>query len=230
MILNQCQTDSCCQIIDFNTHLVHGECQTCSEVYDYDNQVCATCKDLYGEYSYYMNESCHCGGGSVGTNTICENCWLKQLVVNDNMCIQCSQFDKNALYLFENSCTCTSPYIFYNFRCKYFISAEVRMIIVSSVLSFALLVLIALIILYFIFKRKTLNSIEFRTKINKNNFIEQKLNLIQIEPFGGISTANTTKNELVILDEIDNMNQIIKEIEIQRIDEIKENEVYLYRE
>ncbi|CAL6031747.1 Hypothetical_protein [Hexamita inflata] len=111
--------------------------------------------------------------------------------------------------------------------------------IISTVFSFALLVSIILFIVFKRRKQKQMNQIEFKIK-NKRKLTEQNINLIIEDNFKEtkvqtkknvqISTANTTKNELVILDEIENMNQILKEIEIKQIDEIKENDVYLYKE
>ncbi|CAL6002486.1 Growth_factor receptor cysteine-rich domain superfamily [Hexamita inflata] len=175
-----------------------------------------------------MDGNCNCGGGSVGRNTFCEDCWAKSMIVIDNSCVSCSSFDKNAFYNFENICSCFKGLSFVNFRCRWYSSRQQRVIIISSVLSFAFLVFI---ILFVVSKRRKMNGIEFKSK---NIQKEQKLNLVEtdLKQTGKVNilTANTTKNEVIIMDEIQNMNLILQEIEIIQIDEIKENEVYLYKE
>ncbi|CAL6085363.1 Hypothetical_protein [Hexamita inflata] len=238
LTLNKCTTDICCQMANFSERLVQGECQSCPELYDNEKQQCTTCQALYGEWSYYLKGSCNCGGGSVGKNTYCDDCWQRRMIVYNNKCMLCSQFDKNAYYEFQNRCACVKNLTFNNFKCHWYSSYQQRVIIISTVLSFALLVSIILFIVFKRRKQKQMNQIEFDIK-NKRKLKEQNQNLIidenketkvQTEKKAQISTANTTKNELVILDEIENMNQILKEIEIQQIDEIKEKEVYLYKE
>ncbi|CAL6063578.1 Hypothetical_protein [Hexamita inflata] len=239
LTLNKCTTDICCFKANLSEHLVQGECQSCPELYDYDKQQCTTCQLLYGEWSYYLKGDCYCGGGSVGKNTYCDDCWQRRMIVYNNQCVTCASFDKNAYYEYQNRCACVKNLEFNNFKCHWYSSAQQRVIIISTVFSFALLVSIILFIVFKRRKQKQMNQIEFKIK-NKRKLTEQNINLIIEDNFKEtkvqtkknvqISTANTTKNELVILDEIENMNQILKEIEIKQIDEIKENDVYLYKE
>ncbi|CAL6011237.1 Growth_factor receptor cysteine-rich domain superfamily [Hexamita inflata] len=133
--LNKCTTEECCYTQNYSEHFIQGECQPCQEIFDYDNNVCTTCKALYGKYSYFMNGNCNCGGGSVGKNTICEDCWAKSMIVIDNSCMSCSYFDKNAFYNFENICSCFKGLSFVNFRCRWYTSRQQRVIIISSVLT-----------------------------------------------------------------------------------------------
>ncbi|CAL6031657.1 Hypothetical_protein [Hexamita inflata] len=123
-----------------------------------------------------MNGNCNCGGGSVGKNTFCEDCWAKSMIVIDNSCMSCSYFDKNAFYNFENICSCFKGLSFVNFRCRWYTSRQQRVIIISSALSFAFLLFI---ILFIVFKRKKMNQVEFKCKNIKLK--EQKLNLVETD-------------------------------------------------
>ncbi|CAL6063520.1 Hypothetical_protein [Hexamita inflata] len=221
--LNVCTTDICCQIENINTHYIQGECRTCQEIYNYQKQVCTTCKAQFGEWSYYMNGNCFCGGGSAGTNTYCDDCWGRKMIVYNEQCVQCSKFDENAYYDTKNYCACVKGLRFIDFKCKYYISFQTRVVIISIIVT---ILLLASIFIFIVFKRRKMNLFEFKAKNQKLD--QQKLNLIT--NLNQTETKMTTRNKIIISEDIQNMNQIIQEILITQIDEIKENDVYLYKE
>ncbi|CAL6074126.1 Hypothetical_protein [Hexamita inflata] len=232
---NKCESEICCQLSNINWHLVQGECETCYETYDYMNQICTTCEVLYGQQSYYMDGNCHCDQETIGLNTYCDDCRSRQMIVKGGMCVQCTYFDKYAIYDSKNTCKCVDPFKFQDFKCIYKSSTQTNLMIISCVLCFALLVSIALLIAFCIIFKRKYNSVEFRRKKNfkqKQKLIELQFNHIQIEQNQEVLEVfvESTTNDLIIVDEINNMQQIEKEIEIKLIDEIKETEVYLYSE
>ncbi|CAL6085375.1 Hypothetical_protein [Hexamita inflata] len=166
LTLNKCTTDICCQMANFSERLVQGECQSCPELYDNEKQQCTTCQALYGEWSYYLKGSCNCGGGSVSKNTYCDDCWQRRMIVYNNKCVLCSQFDKNAYYEFQNRCACVKNLTFNNFKCHWYSSYQQRVIIISTVLSFALLVSIILFIVFKILSKYYIFSLAHVLNIN----------------------------------------------------------------
>ncbi|CAL6031743.1 Hypothetical_protein [Hexamita inflata] len=132
LTLNKCTTDICCFKANLSEHLVQGECQSCPELYDYDKQQCTTCQLLYGEWSYYLKGDCYCGGGSVGKNTYCDDCWQRRMIVYNNQCVTCASFDKNAYYEYQNRCACVKNLEFNNFKCHWYSSAQQRVIIIEQ--------------------------------------------------------------------------------------------------
>ncbi|CAL6002534.1 Hypothetical_protein [Hexamita inflata] len=111
LTLNKCTTDICCFKANLSEHLVQGECQSCPELYDYDKQQCTTCQALYGEWSYYLKGDCYCGGGSVGKNAYCDDCWQRRMIVYNNQCVtQCVTLLKwNILHIYAQNLNVRAP-------------------------------------------------------------------------------------------------------------------------
>ncbi|CAL5998493.1 Hypothetical_protein [Hexamita inflata] len=225
LALDSCVTEECCQKQDVRYHYILSQC--------------IICEDFFGHGSYYHLGNCLCANGTAGLNSVCEECWSKGLIVFDLACFNCSKYDKYAVYDYdyENTCKCDlDGMLFINKKC--FSPSKRTTIIISSVTSITIILIIIIIAFILVLRRRKQNQIEFKNKTSRKKLkIEHKQNLI-VE----LGTAQLDKmineelnkaviqNQVVIVDEIEKMQHIIQEIEVRRVDEIKEGEVRMYQQ
>ncbi|CAL6011221.1 Growth_factor receptor cysteine-rich domain superfamily [Hexamita inflata] len=222
LAVDSCTTEECCQKLDVRYHYILSQCLICEE--------------FFGHGSYYHISNCLCADGTAGLNSVCDDCWSKALIVFDHACLNCSKYDKYAVYDYENQCKCLDGMLFINNKC-FSPSQRTTQIIISSVISVTILILILVLILVVLRRRKQ-NQIEFKTKTSKYKLkTEHEQNLVvelgttQLDKMINEELNKAAiQNQVVIVDDIEKMQQIIQEIEVRRVDEIKEGEVRMYQQ
>ncbi|CAL6061008.1 Hypothetical_protein [Hexamita inflata] len=219
---NNCTDEYCCRIYDSASHFINGSCLICSEFYDYNTKQCKTCQDQYGTGSYYSNNNCLCAPGMSGYNSVCTDCWTLQKVVSNYKCVDCSIFDKLAIYQDQN-CICSNNESINGGCSKQEQSNNTQLYyIIVIVVIFLLLGILTMI--FILKKRKQLNMVEFG---NKQNQKRRALDIEQKEELNQNGDNNLSTGSVQISDNIENMLQVLQDIDTTH-PQILESEVQLY--